>query len=77
MIRDYSVNAAINQEEILDAFEGNVTKDGWPYAVMVHFRGRQLKDAINSLKETVSPGTIRFRRNGRGDGVLWTAADPA
>lgn len=68
---------ACNQQLILSAFE----EEGWPAkiddplprTVTVHSKPR-LHAAIQSLNRNQRPHRIRFRGNGKGDGILWELA---
>ena len=65
---------AENQEHVLSAFE----EDGWPKVLddpLAPLPGtdpkRRLQDTIKALNKKQSDARLRFRGNGRGNGIVW------
>jgi len=71
LCKRYTGNPAKNQIDVIEAFDAA----GWPATVPDPFRDpRKLNVTIRSLNDAMAPGTIRFRGDGTGEGVIWEAA---
>jgi hypothetical protein len=71
LVKGYARNPAKNQIDIIEAFH----RAGWCPQVDDPFGdARKLNQTLYDLNKSLAPGTLRFRADGTGEGVVWEPA---